>query len=231
LDLLKDLLERIAAHDAQRPPRETAIVLLGDLIDRGPDSRGVVEFVRTLRPAYARVFLIAGNHEELLLRALERDDGSLQIWIASGGDTTLRSYGVPFASLEGIGLAEIFRRVGTAIPADHVSFLRSAADSIRCGDYVFVHAGVRPGVALAAQTTNDLRWIRRPFLQSELDHGFLVVHGHSTRTEIEEKKSRIGIDTGAYRSGVLTALWIEDDARGFLQAVGAPDESWTSILE
>ena len=96
-----------------------------------------------------------------------------------------------------------------AIPKEHVKFLESFDDSCRFGDYLFVHAGIRPGVELDQQRQSDLRWIRDPFLFDETDHGFVVVHGHTIRSEVEVRPNRIGIDTGAYRTGVLTALAIE----------------------
>jgi serine/threonine protein phosphatase 1 len=221
LDLLQELFDLIEQHDAERPDRETVIVLLGDLIDRGPHSSGVIDFVRTYRPVRARVYLVAGNHEELMLRALHGDATAFQLWMTSGGEATARSYGVDISSLEGIGLENMARRLSAAIPASHIAFLRSAADSIRFGDYLLTHAGVRPGVALEDQTVNDLHWIREPFLTSDFDHGFVVVHGHSAQPAIEERANRVGVDTGAHRTGILTAVWIEDEKRGFLQAVGA----------
>lgn len=225
LDLLQEILRLIEQHDADREPRDTVIVLLGDLIDRGPDSSGVIEFVRTYRPARARVYVLAGNHEELMLRALDGDTNAFQAWMLNGGGTTALSYGFQLESLVGVNPEQMPRRLAACIPPIHVSFLRFASDSIRFGDYLLTHAGVRPGVALADQTPSDLHWIRTTFLESDIDHGFVVVHGHSMKTEIEVKKNRIGIDTGAYHSGVLTALWIEDDLRGFLQAVGVKPQS------
>jgi serine/threonine protein phosphatase 1 len=112
----------------------------------------------------------------------------------------------------------IEHNLGAAILRNHLQFLRSLPDTVRFGDYLLVHAGLRPGVAFEDQTANDLRWIRKPFLTSKADHGFMVVHGHSVTWEVEARANRIGIDTGAYTSGVPTALAIEDDHRCFLQA-------------
>lgn len=218
LDLLKKLLGQIEQHITQLPPKETSIVMLGDLIDRGPNSNEVVEFARTFRPGFARLFVLCGNHEELLLRTLEGDLGAFQTWIASGGVETMQSYGLDPDRLTGFDLEASRRYVADAIPASHATFLRSGADSIRFGDYLLVHAGIRPGQPLQDQAPKDLRWIRKTFLNSEADHGFLVVHGHSQATEIEVRPNRIGIDTGAYHSGILTAAWFEDDQRGFIQA-------------
>jgi serine/threonine protein phosphatase 1 len=220
LDLLKDLLQQIARHDASRPERETAIVLLGDLIDRGPSSSEVVEFARTYRPAHARLYVLVGNHEEMMMRALAGDLDAFQTWMANGGLATMRSYGVDTGKLAGMALEDFRQRIADTVPPSHVSFLKSGADSIRFGDYLLVHAGVLPGRPLEEQQSKDLRWIRKAFLSSDFDHGFVVVHGHSQRSEIEVRANRIGIDTGAYHSGVLTAAWIEDDERGFVQTSG-----------
>lgn len=221
LDLLKDLFDQIRRHASLRSPRETIIVLLGDLIDRGPDSSEVVELVRTFRPDFARLYALAGNHEELLLRTIDGELNAFQAWMTNGGLSTMRSYGVDTSSLAGLDLEDFRRRVTRAIPQSHVMFLRSCADSIRFGDYLLAHAGVRPGRPLEEQTGKDLRWIRQTFLSSDADHGFVVVHGHSQFSEIEIRPNRIGIDTGAYHSGVLTAAWFEDGERGFIQTAGA----------
>jgi serine/threonine protein phosphatase 1 len=102
------------------------------------------------------------------------------------------------------------------IPASHQAFLATFADTFRFGDYLFVHAGIRPGVGLEAQSTKDLRWIREAFLDDSTDHGFVVVHGHTISVEVDDRANRIGIDTGAYRTGLLTALAIEGEQRWFL---------------
>lgn len=225
LDLLKRMFDVIDGHNAGRERRDTGIVLLGDVIDRGEDSKGVIEYLRTFHSRYARLFLLLGNHEELMLRALEGDQAAFESWMRNGGDATVASYGVDLDQLRGLGLVDMAARVKEAIPATHMAFLRSGSDSIRFGDFLLTHAGIRPGVPLSSQIPRDLRWIREPFLESKLDHGFVVVHGHSTKTLIEEKSNRIGIDTGAYRSGVLTTMWIEDDDYGFLQATGPGERS------
>jgi serine/threonine protein phosphatase 1 len=225
LDLLTRLLEGICQHNAARPPRSTSVVLLGDLIDRGPDSRGVVEYLRTVRLPDISLFVIAGNHEELMLRALSGDESGFQSWIRNGGKATAQSYGVDIDTAEGIDFGGIQGRLSEAIPHSHLAFLRSCADSVGFGDYLLVHAGVRPGIPLRDQQPKDLRWIRNPFLTSAIDHGRVIIHGHSISLEIEQQPNRIGIDTGAYQTGLLTTIWLEDDRRGFLQVSAAPDES------
>jgi serine/threonine protein phosphatase 1 len=206
-DLLQQLVDLIDQHNATRPKRDTSIVLLGDLIDRGADSCGVLEFVRAFHSRYARLFVIAGNHEELLLRSLDGDAPALRAWMQNGGDATCRSYGIDPEDLD-------------------VALMKSASDSIGFGDFLLAHAGVRPGTPISSQTAQDLRWIRGPFLNSSQDFGCVVIHGHSSSLQIERKRNRIGIDTGAYRTGVLTAAWIEEEELGFLQATGVPDGSW-----
>jgi hypothetical protein len=144
--------------------------------------------------------------------------------LATGGRDCARSYGVDPILLDGQPEEIVEHNLANAIPRSHLAFLASLPDTARFGDYLLVHAGIRPGVDLAAQRPADLRWIRKGFLEADDDHGFLVVHGHSVALEIEKRANRVGIDTGAYRTGILTAMWIEDEEHGFLQAVGAPDE-------
>jgi serine/threonine protein phosphatase 1 len=114
--------------------------------------------------------------------------------------------------------------IRTAIPREHVEFLESFDDSCRFGDYLFVHAGIRPGVEIDQQRQSDLRWIREPFLLDDTDHGFIVVHGHTIRPEAEIRPNRIGIDTGAYRTGVLTALAIDGNDSWLLDTRNAEQE-------
>lgn len=230
VDLLVDMLGKIADHDAGRPRRHTAIVLLGDLIDRGPSSNEVVELARTHPTSGPRLYVVVGNHEELMLKSIDGDINAFNTWMTNGGLATMRSYGVDTANVVGLELEDFRQRVADTIPPSHVSFLRSGADSIRFGDYLLVHAGILPGKPIEQQRSKDLRWIRRAFLESAADHGFVVVHGHSQRTEIEVLPNRIGIDTGAYHSGVLTAVWFEDDERGFIQTSGKPMDIGDEVL-
>jgi serine/threonine protein phosphatase 1 len=220
IDLLKDLLDRIALHNAARPERETALVLLGDLIDRGPGSNEVVELAYSFRSPHMRLLVLTGNHEELMLKAIDGDLDAFHSWMTNGGIATMRSYGVDTKRLAGLALEDFRQRVADCIPPSHVAFLRGAADSIRFGDYLLVHAGIVPGRPIEEQRAKDLRWIRSAFLSSEADHGCVVVHGHSQEAQIEVKPNRIGIDTGAYHSGVLTAAWFEDGEKGFIQTAG-----------
>ncbi|KQM58834.1 MULTISPECIES: metallophosphoesterase family protein [unclassified Sphingomonas] len=227
LDCLEDLLARIDA-DPGRGDRRVTLVFLGDLIDRGPDSRGVVERVMALCAASDDVHCLFGNHEELLLEAAEGARQALGIFNRAGGRETLLSYGVDDATYEREDLKGVQRLIREHVPADHLTFLRSLPDKIVIGDYVMVHAGLRPGVALEDQKASDLRWIRAPFL----DHGGrferFVIHGHTVTDEPDVRANRIGIDTGAYRTGRLTALVLEGDSRRYL-TTACPEGSGISV--
>jgi serine/threonine protein phosphatase 1 len=216
LDLLEELLAKIHADLQHNPAAKTLLVFVGDLIDRGPSSAQVIERLRTYRRQGIRPVFILGNHEEVLLRILDGDPSLIGSWLRFGGLECLKSYGVDPASLRGRSPAELIAAVRGAVPGEHVEFLRGFVDSCRFGDYLFVHAGIRPGIALEQQRQSDLRWIREPFLVDETDHGFIVVHGHTIAPAVEERTNRIGIDTGAYRSGVLAALVIEGTERRFI---------------
>jgi len=216
LDLLESLLAEIEHELAERPPRKTSLVFLGDLIDRGPASAQVVERLRTYRRPGVRSVFILGNHEEVLLRILDGDPSLIQSWLRFGGAECLKSYGADPLEISVPDSASAVEAIRAAIPAEHQQFLRSFVDTCRFGDYLFVHAGIRPGVSIDQQLQSDLRWIREPFLLDESDHGCVIVHGHTITPIVEERANRIGIDTGAYRTGVLTALALEGALRWYL---------------
>ncbi len=216
LDLLDELLAKIEDDMARRRSGQNLVVFLGDLIDRGPQSAQVIERLRTWKPRAADTIFLCGNHEEVLLRVLAGEPAILGDWLKFGGVECLASYGLSSAELDNLEEPAALAAVKAAIPAEHQSFLASFADTFRFGDYLFVHAGIRPGRELIAQEQKDLRWIRHQFLDDATDHGFVVVHGHTISEAVEERANRIGIDTGAYRSGVLTAMAIEGGQRWFL---------------
>lgn len=217
-DLLGDVLERIEADSAARGQARIVLVFLGDFIDRGPDSAGVVERLRTYSPEGVRLVLLAGNHEEALLRILDGEGHLVADWLRFGGAECMQSYGVDPRRLRRMSPARAAEAIRKAIPAGHAEFLRGCDDTFRAGGYLFAHAGIRPGVPIAEQSQADLRWIREPFLKDTTDHGFVVVHGHTISAEVEERPNRIGIDTGAYRTGVLTAIGLEGNERWYVQA-------------
>ena len=228
LDLIEALIEKIHGDLGRRGPRDTLLVFVGDLIDRGPHSAEVVERLRTYqRPGVRPVFLL-GNHEEVLLRILEGEESLIPSWLRFGGAQCLESYGGDPARLAQLPGREGVAEVRRLVPDEHVTFFKSFADTFRFGDYLFVHAGIRPGVALEEQRQSDLRWIRDPFLLDESDHGFVVVHGHTIAAEVQDRANRIGIDTGAYATGILTALGIDGTDRWFIDTAVPADTAVSS---
>lgn len=220
LDLVNQLLAEIEADNEARPPAKTTIVFLGDLIDRGPQSAGVVERLRLYRPDFAQTVFLMGNHEEVLLRILDGESELIRDWMRFGGAECALSYGLDPEKLRTARPSESVGLLERAIPREHRNFLASLVDTASFGEYLFVHAGVRPGVPLASQLPHDLRWIRLPFLDDERDHGRMIVHGHTIADDIDIRSNRICLDTGAYRTGVLSAIGIEERERWILQARG-----------
>lgn len=220
-DLLADLLGTIERDVAGHPVREAVIVFLGDLIDRGPDSAAVIERLRTYKVPGIRTEFLTGNHEEVLLRILDGNGTLISDWLRFGGAQCARSYGLSASRLAKMPADEAVEAVRSAIPAEHQAFLASFGDTMQAGDYLFVHAGIRPNIALAEQAQADLRWIREPFLDHPGRHEYMVVHGHTITQRVDEAAGRIGIDTGAYKHGVLTALVLEGKERGLFQATGS----------
>jgi serine/threonine protein phosphatase 1 len=219
LDLLEDLLVRIR-EDAEQHPSDSArsLIFLGDYVDRGPESRGVVDAVMSdLLPGFTMVRLM-GNHEEAMLSFLDGESDGLD-WLSFGGLETLLSYGVPLRSLPNSGEAvkALQAALIEAVPERHVVFFRRCLLHYTVGDYVFVHAGVRPGIALEKQTQTDLLWIRDDFLRVRAPlPGRVVVHGHTICDLPQNRGHRINIDTGAFVSGRLTCLVLRGNERRFL---------------
>ena len=221
LDLLLELQRLIEADAAGRASARRVVVYLGDYVSRGPDSPGVVDRVRAWLPAGFERVTLKGNHEDLLLRFLEGEIDTGRHWLDYGGLEAMAAYGVAIgdpAARDDASVLALRCGLERALPAAHLDFLRGLRISHRAGDYFFVHGGIRPGIPLDSQSPRDCLWIRKTFLVSELDHGAVVVHGHSISTAPELRPNRIGIDTGAYRSGILTCLVVEADQRRFLQA-------------
>ena len=219
LDQLASLHAAIGADLAARPPESGAralVIHLGDYIDRGPDSAGVV--ARLMAPfaappgvAAPEMLCLLGNHEDLLLGALDGRRGCAETWLANGGVESLQSWGIPWRTAP--------KRWAGLLPAAQVEFLRGLPLLHRLGGYAFVHAGVRPGVTLEAQTRHDLLWMREPFLSSDADLGAVVVHGHTPEEPAPVlRANRIGLDTGAALGGVLSCVVLEGETMGFLQA-------------
>ena len=218
-DLLDDMLRRIG-DDAQAsgPADEATLVFLGDYVDRGPDSRAVVERLLDGLPVGFEIHFLKGNHEAMLLDFLE-EPWRLEHWLMNGGEATMRSYGVDTERLMRLrAYPEAWRLAfAEALPEAHLEFFKNLKLSVSFGDYLFVHAGVKPGVPLAAQQEKDLIWIREPFLDCTEPFGKIVVHGHTPGKAPVTRSNRIGIDTGACFTNCLTALKLKNHSREFLQ--------------
>ncbi|WP_263595887.1 metallophosphoesterase family protein [Marinihelvus fidelis] len=215
-DLLEDLHGAILG-DVEGFDGERHVLYLGDYIDRGTQSREVIDMLLDdPLPGFERIFL-RGNHEQAMLDFMQHPE-NVAGWLGFGGRETLASYGVNVSLFPLMKeLPELARSLAAHLPDTHLAFLDSGLDSWRGGDYFFAHAGIRPGVPLDEQHTEDLLWIRDEFLQSPANHGVVVVHGHTITTEPEMLPNRIGIDTGAFHSGVLTALVLEGTEQRLLQ--------------
>jgi len=216
LDLFDALLATIAADDAASAPAETTIVLLGDLVDRGADSAGVLARAREVKQR-RDMRILGGNHEEMFLRSLN-DLEMFRHFIRHGGRETALSYGIEKRAFLEATLEEAQELFRQAVPQEDIKFIESFEDMLTIGDYLFVHAGIDPRVPLAEQKKHDLRWIREPFLSCSDPYELVVVHGHTIREEPEDCGNRIGIDTGAYMSGRLTALRLEGTSRRYIEA-------------
>lgn len=219
LDLLDMLLNDIAYDNRQRGECDTLIIFLGDLIDRGPHSAQVVDRLLALRGDLPTMRFLLGNHEEVFLNAVSGDLKALKFCTRIGGRETIMSYGISEHEYLTLDFPELLEELQARVPPAHIEFLSSFEDLILLGDYAFVHAGVRPGVALADQRVSDLRWIRDSFLNHRNEMEKVIVHGHSISEQVEEYHYRIGLDTGAFASGKLSAMGFEGAERWVLQAV------------
>jgi serine/threonine protein phosphatase 1 len=211
--------ELIRADMREMAVGSTVEIYVGDYIDRGPDARRVVEIVSGSAPLCDRRICLMGNHEQILLDFLA-DPGVISSWMSLGGLETLLSYGLRAKlSLRPDEAKEIHAELLARLPPAHERFIRELPLSFSCGDYFFVHAGVRPGIGLAAQRPDDLLWIREPFLTSTRNFGAIVVHGHTPATAPVILPNRIGIDAGAYVTGLLTCLVLQGKELRFLRAL------------
>ena len=209
LDLLRKLMGRIF-EDMSREgtPAETQrIIFLGDLIDRGPDSLGCLEYIYGYMRDHGAE-LIMGNHEELFLRTLKGDSQALALWLEHGGHDSLKSFGVtpPGEDEDSFDFGE---RLRASLDPKLIEMLESAPTQLSSGDYLFVHAGVRPGVALEKQDDFDLYFIRQEFTRSKRWHGAMIVHGHTIEESVRIYPNRIAVDTGAFRSHCLSAIRLQ----------------------
>lgn len=218
-DLLDILLERIRRDAAELDAGHCLLVFLGDYVDRGPDSAGVIDRLVSGPIKGFETVCLKGNHEAIMLDFLAGKT-PLDHWLDNGAAATFASYGVdePAFGWHAADAEACRSALDAALPSNHRQFLDTLAGHHQCGDYFFAHAGVRPGVALDAQRPMDLIWIREAFLESDADFGKVVVHGHTPGREPVVRPNRIGIDTGAWTRGTLTALRLWGDTREFLTA-------------
>jgi len=223
LDLLDGLLAQIFADEQARSGPKGEIIFLGDLINRGPQSAQVIDRLIALKAQRPETRFLLGNHEELFLTALDGNREAIRFLDRVGGAETILSYGIPRETYDAADYAALSDLLQAAVPPEHREFLDSFEDMIVEGDYVFVHAGVRPGIPLKRQRPGDLRWIREEFLgesgknDAPVIPGMVVVHGHTIFENIVELPGRIGLDTGAYRSGILSAMAFEGAKRWIIQ--------------
>jgi serine/threonine protein phosphatase 1 len=214
-DLLDQVFDRIDADLTANPVPHGIEVFLGDYIDRGPASREVLDRLVARSLTHRSVFL-KGNHETYLA-SFVANPGLLKDWQRYGGLETLISYGIaPSINADMDTQARLAAALDQALPESHCRFLAGLKLSFTCGDFLFVHAGVRPGIPLAKQREDDLLWIRQDFLLYEGDFGKIVVHGHTPVSEPDLRRNRINIDTGAYATGRLTCLKLEDSRIDFI---------------
>lgn len=209
-DQMVALLELIGQDDARRGnSQKTTILFLGDLIDRGPDSAKVIEYLIDLTDNYENILVLRGNHEQAFLDIAKGRQDMVHDWLRMGGRRTLRSYGIDpdWASSNSVALP---MRIQEQVPRQHIKWLSKLPYCARSDGYFFCHAGVRPGVPLKNQTTHDLMWIREDFLAYEGNHEAVIVHGHNIEEDVMISSSRIGVDTGAYKTGRLSAIMLED---------------------
>ena len=207
-DLLKQMFTVIDADVARNPINRPIEVFLGDYIDRGPDSAQTLDLLIERSLSRETVFL-KGNHEAFFLEVL-RDPTKLEDWPKFGGLQTLMSYGIqPTLNPDASEQADLINALSSVIGRDHLNFLRGLKPSYVCGDFFFVHAGVRPGIPLDEQQETDLLWIRNEFLDSDENFGKFIVHGHTAVKQPDIRPNRINIDTGAYATGNLTLLTIQ----------------------
>jgi len=235
-DLLASLLQLIAEDISNLPPESNPLlVFLGDYVDRGPHSREVIETVAGLQDRTGwEVIALKGNHEAVMSRFLDGADCGLE-WCRHGGRETLLSYGVRIEEGGGADWEAVRAAFRDALPDGHLEFLRSLSLYAVHGRYIFVHAGLRPGIALSDQDERDLLWIRDDFFAADSWDGSVVVHGHTPTAEPYLGPHRIGVDTGAYATGALTAVRLIGDDVSILttreRQPKEPDGGWDGTAE
>jgi len=215
-DHLKNLLTQILEDNDARGKADTQVIFLGDLVDRGPDSAAVLDTTIEFQKYFGAVRCLKGNHEEVFLAALAGSEKATRFFTRIGGKETILSYEISRKDFNALSMEELAQTLPRIVPRNHVDFLNSFEDQIILGDYAFVHAGIRPEIPLSEQKISDMRWIREEFLRHQQPHEKVIIYGHTIYDDVEEKRNRIGIDTGAYNSGKLTAIGLEAGERWYL---------------
>ena len=209
IDLFGELIALIGEDKAAfQPPSHVRLVVLGDFIDRGPASSQLIELFMRLT-AETRATVLKGNHEAALVDAWRGNHDALDLWLGHGGHATLASFGVDCAGLDEDDSQAWMRLLRRVVPERAIAWLDALPLSIAADGHYFVHAGIRPGVPIGEQCDRDKLWIRDEFTTSPLDHGAIVVHGHTVEDGVAIRANRIGVDTGAYSTGRLSAVAIE----------------------
>lgn len=217
-NLLRDLHHRIAADLEARPVADWRIIHLGDYVDRGPDSRGTIDFLIEQTARDPCILCLRGNHEIMFCEGLAGGGRMRELWLQNGGVEALQSYGIDLSEFQ-----QSFGAEASALeilPEAHRIFLDSLAEELRFGDYFFVHAGIDPELKLSEQPSQAKLWIRDPFLESDKEFEAVVIHGHTPVVDVEVRANRIGIDTGAVFGGRLSCLVLENAEKGLLTAKG-----------
>lgn len=221
LDLLEELIAAIRADNAARGTAHVTILLLGDIVDRGDDSAALIAQCMEFTRRSVDFIVLKGNHEAMMVEAYRGNRTAMRVWIGTGGAATLYSWGVAPELIDQGDPATLIAAMRARVPKVAIAWLDQLPITHRAGDYFFVHAGVRPGIALEKQRTEDMLWIKEEFTEDATDHPMMIVHGHSEQESGPAfLANRIGIDTGAYRTDRLTALGIEGRETWTLQALG-----------
>jgi serine/threonine protein phosphatase 1 len=219
-DLLAEMHARIDAEIARDRPADWRVVHVGDYCDRGPDTRGVIDFLIARMAADSRVICLRGNHDEGFRSFLASRPGA-GIFINNGGETTAASYGVE-ADFSPPAIERTRAALVRAVPDAHVAFLAALPYATVVGDFFLCHAGIRPGVPLERQDPQDLIWIRERFLDDPQLHPRVIVHGHTPAEAVELRPNRVNVDTRAFASGRLSALMVEGSRKSLLEVSGPP---------
>ena len=215
-DVLRKLLDKIEEHNNLQKKADVKIIYLGDLIDRGPQSREVVDYLSSNTPIFAESIFLMGNHEEVFLQILNGDADAMQSWFSFGGRACARSYGLENLGQVNIDPVPLLFQLQGKVPKSHIDFITKFEKYYLFGDFLCVHAGIKPKIRLEEQRSQDLRWIRSSFLNYTKLHANMVVHGHTIIDEPTKYNNRIAIDTGAYNGGLLSALCIDGVSTSFL---------------